>query len=499
MATEPVKLHSGRITGEVLDQSIGLQAFRGIPFAAPPVGKLRWQPPQDVAHWNSVRKCVEFGSAAPQNPGLSGLVGDPLPPTDEDCLFLNIWTTGAGSSKKMPVMVWIHGGGFSVGWSNQSAYEGSEYARRGVVLVTINYRVGPLGFFAHPALSAESARGVSGNYGLLDQIFALKWVRKNIAAFGGDPGNVTIFGESAGGASVEALCVTPLAKGLFHRGIAQSPGGGSYIPLKDPGPEQQSVEQQSVEQQSVEQLGEKYAAQFLTDRPEDVLAALRLVPSGKLIKGAGFAPKIAIDNWSFADTAHNLFAAGKQHDVPLIIGSNTDEATIFVRRSPFKTVADYEAGVKSRFGDNAPRILKLYPVSADKDILSAVVQRTTDSIFLVNATKMLRGMSGVSSSAYQYVFSHLSERTPERGAFHSAEMNYVFNTLHPAEEKCEDPELAKAMIRYWVQFAKTGDPNVDGLPEWPKYGDNSAYIELGDEIKANSAFRVQEFELLSEL
>ena len=216
-AVEPVQIHSGLISGEVLDPSTGLDAFRGIPFAAPPVGALRWRPPQDVAPWSGVRECTQFGAVCPQPGGLTGLVGDPLPTQNEDCLVLNDWTTNAGSDTKLPVMMWIHGGGFNLGWSDQSAYEGSEFAKRGVVLVTINYRLGPLGFLAHPALSAESKRKVSGNYGLLDQIAALEWVRKNIAAFGGDINNVTIFGESAGGTSVDALCVSPLAKGLFHR------------------------------------------------------------------------------------------------------------------------------------------------------------------------------------------------------------------------------------------------------------------------------------------
>lgn len=487
-AAEPVKIHSGLISGEVLDSSKGLQAFRGIPFAAPPVGDLRWRPPQDVAPWDGVRECVEFGPVAPQSPGLTGLVGDPLPPSDEDCLYLNIWTTKAGTGAKQPVMVWIHGGGFNVGWSNQTAYEGSELAKRGVVIVTINYRLGPLGFFAHPALSAESVRNVSGNYGMLDNVAALEWVQKNIAAFGGDAGNVTIFGESAGGTIVGALCVSPLTKGIVHRAIGQSPGGTDTY-----------LKKSTENSRSAEDIGKAWASRVVGDDTDDMLAALRAIPADELL-GTGFQAKIAVDGWFMNDLTETAFANGNQNDIPIIMGTNTDEGTIFVNSYPWRTVEAYRNGMKGQFGDEAGEILKLYPVSSDGDILGALNVFIADTWFLRPATGMLRGMDNVSSNAYQYVFTHRSQRTPERGAYHSSEMYYPFNTLHPADAKSENPELAEAIIQYWVQFAKTGNPNVDGLPAWPEYKTDSArYLELGEEIKTGSAYRHEALQILNRI
>ncbi len=492
-AAEPVSLHSGLISGETLDASMDLQAFRGIPYAAPPVGALRWQPPQDVLPWKGVRECVEFGAVAPQPFGLTGLVGDPLPDQDEDCLFLNIWTTQAGRDAKKPVMVWIHGGGFSVGWSNQSAYEGSEFAKRGIVLVTINYRLGPLGFLAHPALSAESDHNSSGNYAMLDQIAALTWIQKNIAAFGGDPGNVTIFGESAGGSIVNALCTSPLAKGLIHKGIAQSPGitDGQYAHLTRP----------TKYTRSAEEIGESWAARFLNEDSDDLLTTLRRVPAKELIeKASGFSGKVVIDGWFMEGDALDLFAEGKQHDIPLMVGTNADEGTIFLGSYPYETVEAYRKGMEEKFDTNADAILALYPVASDKDIPGAINLLITDGWFLRGATEMLRGMAKASSPAYQYVFTQENSFHPEKGAFHSAEMCYVFNTLHPEAERSDNPKLAKAMIEYWAQFAKTGNPNGAGLPVWPEYKiDSARYLELGEEIKAGSAYRHKWLDVLNSI
>ncbi len=219
----PVRLDSGLIEGELLDAASGLRVFRGVPYAAPPVGDLRWRPPQRVAAWEAVRAAKEFGAICPQPPMLAAMTGETLPRSSEDCLYLNVWTTPPRPMRRLPVMVWIHGGGLSLGWSQQAVYDGAAFASRGVVLVSINYRLGPLGFLSLPELSRESEHGSSGNYGFLDQVAALEWVQRNVAAFGGDPRNVTIFGESAGGTSVHALLTTPRAEGLYHRAIAESP------------------------------------------------------------------------------------------------------------------------------------------------------------------------------------------------------------------------------------------------------------------------------------
>ena len=228
----PIRLDTGLVAGDVVEEGAQMLVFRGIPYAAPPVGEQRWKPPTPVDAWEGVRDAKQFSAACPQGPGLARLTGEGLPTLSEDCLYLNVWTGAAGTDAKQPVMVWIHGGGLSLGWGHQRTYDGTDLAARGVVLVSINYRLGALGFLAHPLLSAEG--GVSGNYGLLDQVAALQWVQRNIAAFGGDPGNVTIFGESAGGTSVQALLASPHAKGLFHRAIAQSPwlNDTNYATLK---------------------------------------------------------------------------------------------------------------------------------------------------------------------------------------------------------------------------------------------------------------------------
>jgi para-nitrobenzyl esterase len=486
--SEPVRIHSGLIVGEVLDPSVNLQAFRGIPYAAPPIGDLRWRLPQDVMPWSDVRECVQFGAVCPQVDKGSWLMGGPLPPQDEDCLFLNIWTTNAGGDEKLPVMVWIHGGGFTGGWSNQCAYEGSEFAKRGVVLVTINYRVGPLGNLAHPALSTESGRDLSGNYGFLDQIATLNWVQENISAFGGDSGNVTIFGESAGGSSVEALCVSPLAKGLFHRAIAQSPAGSQYAHLK----------RGATARRSAEEIGEAWASEFEGTNSGDVIAVLRQLTADEIIaKSAGFKNVVAIDDWFMPDFPRILFAQGKQYDVPLLVGTNADEGTAFVDLYRYETVEDYRNGAKKKFKEHADAVLALYPVARDDDIPEALNLFMSDTEFLLGATDMLRGMAMVSSPGFQYFFTRGGTLKPEWGAFHSAEMYYVFNTLHSDAEKSDDPGLADAMIRYWVQFARMGDPNVKGLPDWPEYeADSAHYLELGEAIKAGTALHHDGLEVL---
>lgn len=488
-AADTVTLHSGNISGELLDADAGVQVFRGIPYAAPPVGDLRWTYPRDVAPWDGVKVCKDFGSVAPQNFGLTNLVGDPLPDMSEDCLFLNVWSTGVGETADRPVMVWIHGGGFNVGWSQQSAYEGSEFAKRGIVLVTINYRIGPLGFLSHPALSAESEHNSSGNYGLMDCVFALEWVKKNIDKFGGDSGNVTIFGESAGGSIVGALCASPLAKGLFQRGIAQSPGisDGQYA----------NLDKENKHTSSAHVIGERWASGFVDAGTEDVLATLRAIPAMDTIK-RGISGKVVIDDWFMDGDALEIFAAGEQHDVSLMVGTNADEGTIFLGSYPWRTVEAYEEGMRGQFWPNTQKILDTYVVETDEDIPIVINKFISDTWFLRGGVEMLKGMEKVSSSAYQYVFTQESSRVPDNGAFHSAEMCYVFKTVHPHEERADNPELSDAMIDYWVAFAKTGNPNVEGLPSWPKYDNTTKrYLELGEVIQTGTAYREEYLDVLN--
>ena len=476
-----IELDTGVIEGAVADEDAGVHVFRGIPFAAPPVDDARWKPPMPPAAWEGVRSATEFGDICPQGSGLAQLTGEDLPTLSEDCLYLNVWTTATDTDAKRPVMVWIHGGGLSLGWSHQRLYDGSNLAKRGVVLVSINYRLGALGFLAHPLLSAES--GVSGNYGLLDQIAALQWVQRNIAAFGGDPGNVTIFGESAGGTSVQALLASPHSKGLFHRAIVQSAWltDSNYAALTEGSPAGPSAEERGATWAS---------AQF----PEaDSLERLRAVDMDAMnaAQQAGFGVHVTIDGDFMPEHVLTIFATGKQMDVPVMAGTNTDEGTMFVGALPFDTVADYEAGTKAALGESADAVLALYPATDAASLFQAKNQFITDTWFVWGTRNMLAGMAKVPSAAWQYHFSRRSIANPMMGAAHAAEIAYAFNNLTgPAAGNGTDQALADAMIRYWVQFAATGDPNVGGLPAWPAYDPESdQHLELGDQIKAGSGLR----------
>ena len=476
-----IELDTGVIEGVVADEDAGVHVFRGIPFAAPPVGDARWKPPMPPAAWEGVRSATEFGDICPQGQGLAQMTGEDLPTLSENCLYLNVWTTAAETEAKRPVMVWIHGGGLSLGWSHQRLYDGSNLAKRGVVLVSINYRLGALGFLAHPLLSAES--GVSGNYGLLDQIAALKWVQRNIAAFGGDPGNVTIFGESAGGTSVQALLASPHSKDLFRRAIVQSAWltDTNYAALTEGSPAGPSAEERGATW---------VTAQF----PEaDSLERLRALDMGTMntAQQAGFGVHVTIDGDFMPEHVLAIFAAGKQMDVPVMAGTNTDEGTMFVGALPFDTVADYEAGTKAALGENADAVLALYPATDAASLFQAKNQFITDTWFVWGTRNMLAGMAKVPSTAWQYHFSRRSIANPMMGAAHAAEIAYAFNNLTgPAADTGTDQALADAMIRYWVQFAATGDPNVGGLPAWPAYDPESdQHLELGDQIKAGSGLR----------
>src|SRR5262245_12111624 len=297
-AQEVVRIDTGLVQGVRLEAAPGLCVFRGLPSAAPPVGELRWRPPHPAAPWDGVRPAVEFGAACPQSPLVAFLSGEKLPATSEDCLYLNVWTSSPSaqeSAAKRPVLVWIHGGGFVGGWAHMRPFDGAAFAAQGLVFVSVNYRLGPLGFFAHPALSHESERGVSGNYGLLDQIAALQWVRRNIAAFGGDPGRVTVSGESAGGTSVYALCTTPLSKELFHGAIVQSAWITDTNFLRLPDAEKQGL--------ALEEL-------LIPQAENRSLAALRAIPADQLWQRLGdrYQPTAVVDGWLLEDFPEDVCA-----------------------------------------------------------------------------------------------------------------------------------------------------------------------------------------------
>lgn len=464
-ALDPVRTANGQVSG-VASEGQSIHVYKGIPYAAPPVGELRWQPPQPAAAWEGAREASKFSDACEQAPYPKGsLYYRPPEPMSEDCLYLNIWTGAQSSKERRPVMVWIHGGALTRGSGAVEVYNGAALAKKGVVLVTINYRLGIFGFFAHPALTAESNHHSSGNYGLLDQIAALEWVRKNIAGFGGDPKRVTIFGESAGSWSVNYLAASPLAHGLFQRAIGES--GGGFSP--------------QAKLAAAEAAGEKFAKSAS-------LADLRAKPAEELLQSSGFYSfPPSIDGWFLPQDVDAIYAAGKQNDVPLLIGSNADEAKSLAPWSG--TPASFEAEQKKRFGDMADRFFQLYPAHTQAEAEASHYASFRDFLFGWEMRTWARMATQTGKSpAYLYYFRHappgpLSEKY---GAYHAAEIAYVFDNLtelphEPWEDA--DRKLADVLSSYWVNFARTGNPNGAGLPRWPVYREKTdRALEIGDTV-----------------
>jgi para-nitrobenzyl esterase len=481
-----VAVEGGRVSGAQVGE--GVWAYKAIPFAAPPVGNLRWRPPQPFVAWDDVRDATRVAAACLQTRRAEGsFYGQIVDRMDEDCLYLNVWTA-AQPTDRAPVMVWIHGGGLTSGHGGEVTYDGTALAKRGVVLVTINYRLGPLGYLAHPLLSAESEHHASGNYGILDQIAALRWVQKNIGTFGGDPGRVTIFGESAGSWSVNHLMATPLAKGLFHRAIGESGGGfgssGTAYPKAD-----------------AEAIGEKYAKALIGSEAVPSLDALRAKAGADVIASRGIGRFAAnVDRWVLPDTIYNIFASRAQSNVPVIVGSNADESATLggAGRTPI-TAAEYRQNARKTYGSLADAFLKTYPAASDADTVPARIASATDQTFGWEMRTWARMMETVSSKAYLYFFSRVppGPDAPRNGAYHAGEIVYVFGNLgkspYPYANQSYadvDRKLSDTMTSYWVNFVKTGNPNGAGLPEWPAYsreGDRS--LEIGDTVQVRSGLR----------
>ncbi|MEM6689638.1 MAG: carboxylesterase family protein [Planctomycetota bacterium] len=479
-----VQTKSGPVSGtSSLDESI--EAFKGIPYAAAPVGDLRWRPPQPPEKWSDVRKCDQFGSKSMQKGKMSP--GRP----SEDCLYLNVWKPREKLNEKLPVMVWIHGGGFTQGSGHQPSYDGTELAKRGVITVTINYRLGALGFMAHPALSAESPQGSSGNYAILDQIAALKWVRDNIENFGGDPDSVTIFGESAGGTSVYLLTATPLSKGLFHRAILQSPWLDPVI-FRD-------LKNESENGSPTELDGEEQARKLLGEdaNADDVLVKLRAIPATDVLnKMKQFWP-ITTDGWVFPKTPYRVYADGDQHDIPVIVGTNRDEGTMFAPQKAFGgTLKTYREAMIERHGASGDRVADFYAPKTDDGLWKAAVQHISDVWFIQPARELARSMDRQRTNVWMYHFT--KPVWGWMGAAHAAEIKYVFGNLENPSR--DDIALSDAFTNYWVQFAKTGDPNLKGKPAWPPYTTNDEiHLELNDEIKLGLKLRSKACDLLDEI
>ena len=477
-ATEPVAVDGGRITG-VVDR--GIRLYKGIPYAAPPVGELRWKPPQPVVPWSGVRNASAYGAECPQTQYQVGSIYvRPRQPQSEDCLFLNVWTA-AKPGEKRPVLVWIHGGALTRGSSTSDVRDGVPLASKGIVLVSINYRLGPLGYFAHPELTAESPRRSSGNYGVLDQIAALQWVRRNIAAFGGDPARVTIAGESAGSWSVNALVASPLAKALFIRAIGQSGGRFSRTP---------HLTEDRGSQISAENVGLAYAKALGVDS----LAALRQLPAERLVAVA-IRTQENIDGWVLPDEIRAIFERRQHNNVPVIVGSTADEMTPFgvVQTAP-KTMEEFRKRLAQQYGDMAAEFETAYGVTSDADIVRATLEVGRDTTFTSHMRNWARATTAAGSRAFLYFFTHIppSPRAAEMKAFHAGDIPYVFNVV-PSTDPREagfaytdvDRKLADTMSSYWVNFVSTGDVNGPGLPTWQPYDlASEPYLEFGATIKS---------------
>jgi para-nitrobenzyl esterase len=469
-----VSIQEGRISG--VTDSLGVTSYKGIPFAAPPVGNLRWKPPQPTAHWEGVRNADHFGNACVQKQSYSRLPWTKpfmeQGPTSEDCLYLNVWTAAKTAGERRPVMVWFHGGGFTEGSASIAVYDGTQLAKRGVVLVGVNYRLGVLGFLTYPALSKESAHGVSGNYGLLDQIAALHWVQKNIAAFGGDPNRVTIFGQSAGAGAVYDLMQSPLARGLFVRAIAES-GPGLFGPGLLGGPTSYAAR---------EQLGVSWAE----SKGAHSLADLRALPAAafEIEGGPGSAPAPTSpvpDGWVLPAAG----AAPPNHQVPLLLGMVADDIGIGGGFGPPQkpSVASYQDAAKKKYSSEADNFLKLYPVVTD-DQVSAMQKTAARDQARVSIDLWSADQVKLSGKIYTYYFDRALPwpQHPEFGAFHTSEVPYVFETLdvtgHPIQPI--DRQVSDAVSAYWINFAASGNPNGKSLVHWPAYSpDAHTTMELG--------------------
>jgi para-nitrobenzyl esterase len=462
-----LRVAQGELAGT---EESGMRVFRGIPFAAPPVGALRWREPQPAASWSGVRKADQFGPACAQGQvAPDGSLGTGI---SEDCLYLNVWTPAQRADEKLPVLVWIYGGGFAGGRTSDPLFDGAALARKGVVYVSVAYRVGVMGFFAHPELSAENRQlhgvAASGNYGLLDLVAGLRWIRQNIAAFGGDPDKVTIWGESAGAIAVSQLAVAPQAKGLFHGAISDS--GGSFGPTRTPTAPGENVPPLAIAEQAGVTLAGKLGA--------GTLAALRAKSAGEVMtqaRGIGGIGWPILDRWVIPDDQHVLYEKGAYHDTPILVGINSDEGASFSRTTDR---AQYEADTRSRFGPHADNMLKAYPPDANGSIKQAARDVMREASFGWHTwvwAKLQNARGG--SPAYVY---YMDQRPPYpadsrnadvAGVPHGAELAYVFKKLEltPLPWTDADRRIADAMATYWTNFAKTGNPNGGGLAQWPAF------------------------------
>jgi len=491
----PVLVESGLVSGDPgIDPAITV--FKGVPYAAPPVGELRWKPPLAAAKWEGVRKADHFGANCMQN-----LAEERKPWTyefmahgeiSEDCLFLNVWTPAKSAAERRPVLVWLHGGGYTEGSGSVPAYDGEKLASKGLVVVTINYRLGFFGYLSYPELSRESAHGSSGNYGLLDQIAALQWVAHNIGAFGGDPNRVTVAGQSAGAGSVHFITISPLAKGLFQRAIAES-GSAAWTSAEVPHSPMALKTLADAEREGTsfaEARGAHSLKQLraMTWEQLNILNPQRMVP--------------VVDGWVLPQDFAAAIAAGKQNDVPFLTGCNADEGG--AEPHPAITLAQYRKQAHELYGDGANDFLVLYPAATDGQAAGAHnaaardYERTSMYFWAQDRQKTSH------SKTFTYYWDHPlpGPDSPKYGAFHTSEVPYVFNSLARSYRPfdAEDRAIADRMTSYWANFAANGDPNAKGLPKWPAFTrDRAITMELGDRPGPIPVARRPQLEFLQKL
>jgi len=517
-AADQVRTKNGIVEGTG-PQSSGVRMFKGIPFAAPPIGELRWKAPQPVKDWQGVRPATQFGPRCMQQP-VFGDMNFRSNGMSEDCLYLNVWTPAASAADRLPVLVYLYGGGFRAGDGSEPRYDGESMARRGIVALTVNYRLAEFGFFAHPELTSESPQHASGNQGLLDQAAALEWVKQNIAAFGGDPAQVTVAGESAGSISVSALMASPIAKGLFARAIGES--GGMFGPTLPP-----------VPLADAERLG----SQFATTLGASTLADLRALTTQQIFDAAakrtGGAFPLAIDGYFLTKLPADTFAAGNQSHVPLLAGSNSQEmgSRQLLGADPV-TPDGFEQAVRRQFTASADEVLKAYAPSKPEDVEQAATDLASDRFIAYSTWKWMdaHGRTG-GSPVYYYYYSHprpamtaamgnavpglaggvttapnnnVSRPPPPRGAVHSAEIEYAMGNLETNkvfEWTPDDFTVSQKMQGYFANFIKTGNPNGSGLPEWQAANGGAVVkrMRLDVEPRLETETRAKRYEALDKV
>jgi para-nitrobenzyl esterase len=508
-ASNVVTTKAGALEGVQAGETL---VFKGVPYAQPPVGDLRWKPPAALKPWTGVRRATEFGPVCWQGTtSVSPLYARGDPVRAEDCLTLNVWTAarpGASGAAK-PVMVWFHGGGHTTGTGSAKIFDGTALVRQGVVLVTINYRLGAFGFLAHPALTAESSHASSGNYGLLDKIAALEWVRDNISGFGGDPGNVTIFGQSAGSWSVCYLVASPLARGLFHKAIGQS--GGCFASSRP------RLAEGDKARPSAHDAGLAAAAKLgVTGTGAEAAAALRAVSAETLLTAASSG--VIIDGWVLPKLPRAIFAESGHNKVPVMMGAMADEGAAIYATMEERPRDQFVASLRAQYGEAADAVLAAYQDDVRTSTKKAGQAIQADQTFVWDMRTWARAIERSQGTAYLYFFSHkppvfrlyvpehpvleIPEGPRGYGAYHSGDLAYVFGNVGFVDVGWSDwdRELSRAMSRYWTNFARTGDPNGSGLPQWPRYSaakDES--LEFGSEIRVTPGVRKTKLDLFDRL